>query len=70
MIRNILVHNNKMVNQDNIDEFEKKSIQYDQNLTRNDLCRLFNYRVAAKISLIEFEPDVLKNFRDVLDKVL
>lgn len=70
VIRNILVHNSKVVDQDSIDEFEKKAKQYDPSLTQDSLNTLFNYRVGAKISLGEFSPDLLKKFGDILVNTL
>lgn len=70
IVRNILVHNNKIVKKDNVKEFDELAKKYDPSLTEQDLKRKFNYKEGAELSILEFGPDLLTNFKKILQEVL
>ncbi len=70
IVRNVLVHNNKIVLQRDIDEFDRLAKQYNPTLTENDLMQKFNYRANAELSLLEFGPDMLLRFKNLLETVI
>lgn len=70
IIRNVLIHNNKIIRKEDVDEFDRLAKQYDPSLQQTDLDNKFNYKPEAELSLVEFSPDSLRNFSELVKNLL